>query len=90
MIDTIIARWGSPSRDRVAYLYRHEQPNPFKQNDTIVTFTYRCFTRGQPAGSGSIQNAGQSNAQAITLTERELAHYLDGGVGHDNQKMSRM
>lgn len=90
MSEVIIAQWASPSRDRVVYLYRHEQPSPFKDGDTIVTFTYRCFTRGQPAGAGSIQNAGQSDERAIALTERELTHYLDGGVGHDNQKMSRV
>lgn len=90
MSETIIARWASPSRDRVVYLYRHEQPNPFKEGDRVVTFTYRCFTHGQPAGAGAIQAAGQSNDKAITLTERELTNYLDGGVGHDNQKMSRI
>ena len=90
MTDTIIARWASPSRDRVVYLYRHEQANPFKAGDMIVTFTYQCFTHGQPAGAGSIQNAGQSDERAIALTERELTNYLDGGVGHDNQKMSRV
>lgn len=89
MTDTIIARWATASRDRLVYLYRHEQVSPFKDGDTIVTYTYQCFTRGAPSGAGSIQNAGRSNTQAITLTERELVNFLDGGVGHDNQKMER-
>ena len=87
MVDEIIAIWRSPSGDRSVYLYRNEQPNPHKPGDTIVTFTYQCFTDGAPSGQGPIQNANRDNARAISLTKTELKNFLDGG---NTQQLTRI